>query len=123
VGQEARTGDDRVGPVAARSAIAASCPTERAIWPDLLVAVFSRPYDMTGGVLFDVERTCASTVVWAVVVERSGLRGVCCTLGRDQVGRAALDDRVFSARSRCRSSFLRVRSAHKPWRKSWLPEP
>jgi cold shock protein len=42
---------------------------------------------------------------------------LCGTLGGVQVGRAALDDRVFSARSRCRSSFLRVRSAHAPWRK------
>jgi hypothetical protein len=43
---------------------------------------------------------------------------LCGTLGAVQVGHAALDDRVFSARSRCRSSFLRVRSAHRPWRKS-----
>jgi cold shock protein len=47
----------------------------------------------------------------------SGFGHSCCTLGGVEVGRAALDDRVFSARSRCRSSFLRVRSAHTPWRK------
>jgi CspA family cold shock protein len=51
-----------------------------------------------GAVLWEVEHSCG-------------------TLGRVQVGRAALDDRVFSARSRCRSSFLRVRNAHTPWRK------
>jgi hypothetical protein len=39
--------------VAARSAIPASCPTERAIWVDLIVAVFSGRYDMS--------RTSAST--------------------------------------------------------------
>jgi hypothetical protein len=55
---------------------------------------------------------------------RSGRRRICCTLARVHVGRVAFDpSRVQRPQSSPPSSFLRVRSAHEPWRKSWLPEP
>src|SRR3954468_7789471 len=48
---------------------------------------------------------------------RPGPRRACCTLGRNHVERVAFDaSRVQRPQSSPPSSFLRVRSAHKPWR-------